>query len=74
MEETMTESNLNQQIRDLSQQMNDFSTEHKAAIERLSIEFKEQFAKQARSSKILRFECAITLLIVWVEIAVDFFN
>lgn len=63
----MTESNL-------SQQMNDFSTEHLAAIERLSSEFKELFAKQARADKIIRIEFAITLLILWVQMAVNFFD
>ena len=63
----MTESNLSQQI-------NDFSTEHKAAIEKVSREFKELFAKQAKADKIIRFEFAIMLLIVWAEMAVDFFN
>ncbi len=70
----MTESNPSQKIRDLSQQMNDFSTEHLAAIEKLSSEFKELFAKQAKADKIIRLEFAILLLIVWAEIAVDLFD
>ena len=39
------------------------------SIEKLSSEFKEQFAERAKADKILRFEFAITLLIVWIQIA-----
>ena len=67
----MTESYLNQQINILSQQMSDFSTEYKASIEKLSSQFKEQFAKRAKVDKILRFELAIMLLLVWAQIAID---
>ena len=85
MEETVTESNLSQRIDDfesdlsqrlsnLSQQMNDFSIECKVAIEKLSNEFKELFEKRAKADKILRFEFAITLLIVWIQIAVNLFD
>ena len=63
----MTESNL-------SQQMNDSSTEYKAAIEKVSREFKELFAKQAKADKIIRLEFAIMLLILYVQIAVDLFD
>ncbi len=70
----MTESYLNQQISILSQQISDFSTEYKASIEKLSSEFKEHFAKQAKAAKIIRLELAITLLIIWIQIAVDLFD
>lgn len=70
----MTESNPNQQISNLTQQMNESNTEHKAAMEKLLSAIDEKFAAQERIDKILRFEFAVLLVIVWVRIAIDFFG
>ena len=67
MEEPVTESNLNQQ-------MNNGSSEFKLATEKFLSEFNEQFAKQAKVDKILRFELAIMLLLVWAQIAIALFD
>lgn len=67
MEETVTESNP-------SKQMNDLGTDYKVATEKFLSEFKELFAKQAEADKVIRLEFAIMLLILWVKIAVNFFD
>ena len=66
MEETVTDSNP-------GQQMNNVSSEFKLATEKFLSEFNEQFAKRAKVDKILRFELAIMLLLVWTQIAIDLF-
>ena len=56
------------------QQMNNVSSEFKLATEKFLSEFNEQFAKRAKTDKILRIEFAIMLLLVWAQIAIDLFD